>query len=187
MITARSLEVFAQLGLVEPIVDCGVHIWELVVAVDETLFDAAVAGQPGATYPFNIALSEAELEHVLGNDLAQHGAVVHGGTSLHQLTQGSGGVEATLVGGSGPTTVRARWLVGLDGFLGATRRAAGIDRRRLHSDREWAVFDATVQPWTSPVEAPPAYLDGPGAILTPLPNRRWRVYTRAASDTDAVA
>ena len=44
MITARSLEVFAQLGLVEPIVDCGVHIWELVVAVDETLFDAAVAG-----------------------------------------------------------------------------------------------------------------------------------------------
>ncbi|MEM8621383.1 MAG: FAD-dependent monooxygenase [Actinomycetota bacterium] len=187
VITARSLEILDQLGLVDPIVDRGVHIREIVVAVDGTLLDAADAGQPGATYPYNVGLAEDELERVLRTDLARHGSVVYWGASLHQLTQGADGVEAVLVGERGPAMVRARWLVGCDGFHGATRHAAGIDRCRVHPDREWAVFDATVQPWTSPIEATYAYLDGPGAILTPLPDRRWRVYTRPAPDTDAVA
>lgn len=187
VITARTLEILDQFDVAAPIVSRAVPIRELIVSVDGALLSENDIGNPGAPYPFNVGLSEEHLEHALRTDLGQRGGVVHGGTTLRHVRQGVDDVEVTLDRRGASSTVHARWLVGCDGFHGATRNAAGIARRRLHPDRNWAVFDAAVEPWTSSVEATYGYLDGPGAVLTPLPDRRWRVYTRPAAGADVIA
>jgi hypothetical protein len=52
----------------------------------------------------------------------------------------------------------------------------------------WAVFDAATEPWSDAYDVTLVYLDFPPVILTPLPDRRWRVYLRPSSpDSDLVA
>ena len=45
--------------------------------------------------------------------------------------------------------VVVQWVVGCDGLHSAVREAAGIDYRGTAIDRQWAVFDATIDGWQS--------------------------------------
>ncbi len=185
VIHPRTLEIFEQLGVVDPILDRGVPQRETVVAADGELRDVIQIGEPGARYSFNIGLSEEVVEEVLEADLRARGGRVHRGCTLVSIDQRVDHCRAVVEHDGRAHEITARWVVGCDGFRGPTRAAAGIARARRRPDERWTVFDTSIDPWASSHEATYAYLDEPPVLLTSLPDNRWRVYTQPESD-DAV-
>lgn len=184
----RSLEIFEQLGIVEPLLKAGVkqrkaYLWAGGQRLGE--IDLSLCG---SRYPFNIGISEEVTEAILAGYLASHGGRVTRGTRLVDLEQDADGVRATVEHEGVRHAIRADWVVGCDGYHSAVRRLAGIEQDGHDIAEPWAVFDATVPGWAEGFEGNFGYLDDVPVVMTSLPGERWRVYLRPSSpDSDLVA
>jgi 2-polyprenyl-6-methoxyphenol hydroxylase-like FAD-dependent oxidoreductase len=184
----RSLEVFESLGIVDRFLDAGVpqrsarlHSKGEVVA--ELDFSAS-----GAQYPYNVGLSEEMTETFLGDYLNDRGGSVERATRLVGLQQGGASVVATLEHDGARAAVSAKWVVGCDGYHSVTREQAGIELQGHDIADLWAVFDVTLDGRSEDFETTLVYLEEAMVILTPLPGRRYRVYTRPRSaETNFIA
>jgi hypothetical protein len=68
------------------------------------------------------------------------------------------------------------------------RDVAGIAYAGSVPDEPWAVFDAGLAGWSAEWDLVQAFFDDPLVIITPLPGRRFRVYSRPQSrESDLVA
>jgi 2-polyprenyl-6-methoxyphenol hydroxylase-like FAD-dependent oxidoreductase len=184
----RSLEVFEALGFVDRVLAAGVpqraarlhSAGEVLVELDFSL--------SGAAYPYNVGLSEEATERFLTEYLEAAGGSVERSTRLLGMTQDADGVKATVERGGRTDEVRARWIVGCGGYHSPVREAVGIPLEGHDIADPWAVFDVTLGGRTDDFETILVYLEEPMVILTPLPGRRYRVYTRPRSeDADFVA
>ncbi len=179
----RSLEVFESLGLVDRFLDAGVpqraaRLHSAGEVVAELDFSAS-----GAPYPYNLGLSEEATEQFLGDYLRDRGGTVERGVRLVELQGGEDAAVATLEHDGTRTALSARWVVGCDGYHSVTRQAAGIAWNGHDIAEPWAVFDVTLAGRSEDFETTLVYLEETMVILTPLPGRRYRVYTRPSSPT----
>jgi 2-polyprenyl-6-methoxyphenol hydroxylase-like FAD-dependent oxidoreductase len=185
---ARSLEILEALGVEDRVLSEGVRTRGARFHSDGDVLGVLDFGASGGTYPFDIGLSEEVTERVLTELLEANGGAVTRSTSLVGLVPGDDAVTATLECDGQRRDVVARWVVGCDGLHSAVREAAGIDYPGTAIDRQWAVFDATIEGWQGDYDFVSVHLDVPPVILTPLPRQRWRAYVRPSSDTsDLVA
>jgi 2-polyprenyl-6-methoxyphenol hydroxylase-like FAD-dependent oxidoreductase len=184
----RSLEVFEALGIVERFIGAGVpqraarlhSAGEVVAELDFSL--------SGAPYPYNLGLSEEATERFLADYLEAAGGSVERSTRLLGMTQDAEGVTATVERGGAEEEIAARWIVGCGGYHSPVREAVGIAMEGHDIEDPWAVFDVSLAGRTEDFETTLVYLEQTMVILTPLPGRRFRVYTRPASaDADFVA
>jgi 2-polyprenyl-6-methoxyphenol hydroxylase-like FAD-dependent oxidoreductase len=128
----RTLEVFEDLGVLDRIAALGGPYPVLrTYAGDGSVTDDAVvqaqAATPAEPYGTPLMLPQFLTEAVLRARLLELGHRVEFGVALDGFTQDADGVTAHLVGGAGPATVRARWLVGTDGGRSTVRRLLGVD------------------------------------------------------------
>jgi 2-polyprenyl-6-methoxyphenol hydroxylase-like FAD-dependent oxidoreductase len=184
----RSLEVFEALGFVDRVLAAGVpqraarlhSAGKVLVELDFSL--------SGAPYPYNLGLSEEVTERFLTDCLEGAGGSVERSTRLLSMTQDAAGVTATVDRGGHEEEVRAAWIVGCGGYHSPVREAVGIPLEGHDIVDPWAVFDVTLDGRTEDFETTLVYLEDPMTILTPLPGRRFRVYTRPlGEDADFVA
>jgi len=184
----RSLEIFEALGIVDRFMDAGVpqraarlhSAGKVLVELDFSL--------SGAPYPYNVGLSEEATERFLTEYLEAVGGSVERSTKFLAMTQDADGVTATVERGGAEEQVRARWIVGCGGYHSPVREALGIPLDGHDIEDPWAVFDITLAGRTEDFETTLVYLEQPMVILTPLPGRRFRVYTRpTGEDADFVA
>ncbi len=125
-ITARTLELFEDLGIVQDAVDAGTWLHGVSTFND---------GAPGpamdipAGLPFgSLSLAQYEVERILEACLARHGGKVHYGLTLAGFAQEADGVRAEITGPSGATqTVTSRFIVGCDGGRSTVRTMLGLD------------------------------------------------------------
>jgi len=184
----RSLEIFEQLGIVEPLLKAGVKQRKATLRAGGKMLGEIDLSLCGSRYPFNIGISEEVTEAILAGYLASQGGRVLRGTKLVGLAQDAGGVRATVEQGGVRREIKADWVVGCDGHHSAVRSFAGIEQDGHDIAEPWAVFDAGVPGWTEGFEGNFCYLDDVPVILTALPDQRWRVYLRPSSpDSDLVA
>jgi 2-polyprenyl-6-methoxyphenol hydroxylase-like FAD-dependent oxidoreductase len=149
----RSMEVFHDLGVIEPVLESGrFHLRSRTYQGREVLreWDMHEGRQPTEERPYasTLLIPQFRVEQILRDALPQP---VEYGTPLTSFTQDDSGVTA-VVGGE---TVRAKYLVGCDGgksfvrkelgvsFVGETRedqrmlvgdvRVSGLDREHWHS------------------------------------------------------
>jgi hypothetical protein len=107
---------------------------------------------------------------------------------LVDLQEGEDGLVATIDHAGKTEKISVRWVVGCDGLHSITRTLGRIEVTGHDLVEPWAVFDATLAPWSDSYEANYAYLDEIPVILTALPGRRWRVYLRpSSSESDLLA
>jgi 2-polyprenyl-6-methoxyphenol hydroxylase-like FAD-dependent oxidoreductase len=180
----RSLEVFEALGIVDRFLAAGVpqraarlhSAGEVLVELDFSL--------SGAGYAYNLGLSEEDTERFLTEFLEAAGGSVERSTTLLRVSQDAGGVTATVERGGREEEVRCRWIVGCGGFHSPVRDAIGVELEGHDIADPWAVFDVTLGGRTEDFETTLVYLDRPMTILTPLPGRRFRVYTRPQGEDD---
>jgi len=178
----RSLEIFEALGIVDRFMAAGApqraarlhSAGEVLVELDFSL--------SGAPYAYNLGLSEEDTERFLAEYLEAAGDSVERSTRLVGLTQDAEGVTATVGRGGREDEIRAAWVVGCGGYHSPVREALGIPLEGHDIADPWAVFDVTLAGREDDFETTLVYLEETMVILTPLPGRRFRAYTRPKDD-----
>jgi 2-polyprenyl-6-methoxyphenol hydroxylase-like FAD-dependent oxidoreductase len=184
----RSLEVFEAMGLVDRFLEAGCKQRTIKIHSRGQVLGMMDLSTCGSSYGFNLGLSEEVTESILTDHLHQQGGEVNRSCRLTGLTPHPAGVLAEIERDGDRYQVDATWVVGCDGLHSKTRELSGIGFEGHDIDKPWAVFDATLQGWTETFESTFVYLDTFVVILTALPGRRWRVYTRPGSpESDFVA
>jgi 2-polyprenyl-6-methoxyphenol hydroxylase-like FAD-dependent oxidoreductase len=184
----RTLEVFESLGIVQTLLETGVKQYMARIHSAGSVLGDIDLSLSGSRYGFNVGISEEVTETILNNYLEQQGGQVVRGAKFITAEEHADGVTATIERNGAQEQLRVNWLVGCGGAHSVTRKLAGIELIGHDTPEPWAVFDATVPTWPYSYECIYGYLDEPLTILTSLPNKRWRVYSRPTGpDSDLVA
>ena len=129
-VQARTLEIYAHLGIVERALDLGkratgANIW--VQGRRAARIPLGDIGRDLSPYPFLLILGQDDNERLLGDALRIQGGAVQWNTELVGLTHEANQVRATLMQPDGTTAeVRAAWVAGCDGAHSAVRDLSGI-------------------------------------------------------------
>jgi 2-polyprenyl-6-methoxyphenol hydroxylase-like FAD-dependent oxidoreductase len=132
-IQPRTLEIFDDLGVIEPVLASGAPYPKFRIHVGRFSFRAGSLGsskQPteSVPYPNLLMVPQFRTEEILRQRLCAFGVKVEFDTSLTSFTQDNDGVHATFSTGE---SVRADFLVGCDGGHSTVRKALGL---RLEGD-----------------------------------------------------
>ena len=187
VVHARSMEIFEALGLAHHFLERGARTRAARFRSGGEVLGELNFAEADGRYSFDIGISEEVTESVLTNYLEAHGGAVTRSTRLVGLQPVSGGVVAALERHGEQEEVEVSWVVGCDGLRSTVREQAGIDFPGAEAEAPWAVFDATLEGWDEGYDMVFPHLDVPPVILTPLPDRRWRVYLRPTADTSDLA
>src|SRR5882724_3310732 len=129
-VQARTLEIYAQLGIVDAALalgkrGTGANIWAQGRRMARVpLGEAGAAVTP---YPFILILGQDDNERIMGDRLRELGLSVQWNTELVGLAQQPDGVTATLKHPDGTSrNIRAGWVAGCDGARSAVRELSGI-------------------------------------------------------------
>ena len=129
-VQARSLEIYAQLGIVDRALELGTpgdgaNLW----ARGRKLARVPL-GQTGKNltpYPYILILGQDDNERIMGEKLRESGLSVQWNTELTSLEQHPTHLAATLRHADGTTrTLTAAWVAGCDGARSAVRELNGI-------------------------------------------------------------
>jgi len=185
VVKARSIEIFAGMGLAERFLATG----RVIAAIDlfsdaEPVASVALDGLD-SPYPFDLCIPEEQTERILTERLEQLGGRVERGVELVDLEQHPHKVRARLcVQGGGEHTVDARWVVGTDGLHSAVREAVGDPFEGHAYAHRWGVIDAHVAGWARPHDHAAVQITPPIVIAFPLRDGRFRFTFRPTSEHD---
>jgi 2-polyprenyl-6-methoxyphenol hydroxylase-like FAD-dependent oxidoreductase len=129
-VQARTMEIYAQLGIVDRALALGKrgsggNIWadgqrRARVALSD-------AGDQVTPYPFVLILGQDDNERIMGDNLRAIGGSVQWNTELVSLMQQADSVSALLKTPNGtPRKISAAWVAGCDGARSTVREACGI-------------------------------------------------------------
>jgi 2-polyprenyl-6-methoxyphenol hydroxylase-like FAD-dependent oxidoreductase len=130
-VQARTLEIYAQLGIVEQALELGkrgtgANIW----ANGRRMANVPLieAGQGATPYPFILVLGQDDNERLMGERLRAQGLGVTWNTELVGLAESAAHMTAQLKGADGSVReVTAAWVAGCDGAHSAVRHLSGIE------------------------------------------------------------
>jgi 2-polyprenyl-6-methoxyphenol hydroxylase-like FAD-dependent oxidoreductase len=171
-VTARTLEVFDDIGIADAAIDAGVWLTGI-----ETWQDGAPAGGmqlsllPGVPYGA-LSLAQFDTERLLETALQRHGGHVRYGWTLEAFSEANDDIEALLRGPQGETqTLRCQWLVGCDGARSTVRAQLNLPYEGARYPQTFALADVDVE-WALP--------------RGPMYRFNWSDATRAVSSLAAV-
>ncbi len=179
-VQARTLEIYARLGIAERALELGRRASGANMWVNGRRVARVPLGDIGrdlSPYPFLLILGQDDNERLLGDALRAHGVDVQWNWELVALAQDAGRVSATLKHPDGSTRlVTARWVAGCDGAHSVVRRLCGIDFPGAPYEHVFFIADTEV---TGPMVADElnVYLWRDGFhLLFPMRGRdHWRV------------
>ena len=128
-VQARTLEIYAQLGIVEHALELGkvangANIW--AEGRHKGRIPLGDAGRHVTPYPYILILGQDDNERLLGEHLRTLGADVRWSTELTALVEQGDHVVTTLATSGGAETLRARFVAGCDGAHSAVRHLTNI-------------------------------------------------------------
>ena len=129
-VQARTLEIYAQLGIVSQAIDLGkratgANMW--AAGRRTARVPLGDIGRDLSPYPFLLILGQDDNERLLGEELQRSGISIEWSTELVGLTQGAGQVTAKLKQPDGSVKdITAAWVGGCDGARSAVRELSAI-------------------------------------------------------------
>jgi 2-polyprenyl-6-methoxyphenol hydroxylase-like FAD-dependent oxidoreductase len=130
-VQARTLEIYARLGIAEQALELGTRALGANMWVGGRRAARVPLGDIGrdlSPYPFLLILGQDDNERLLGDNLRTLGVEPRWNTELVALEQSETHVSATLKQPDGSLqAVRAAWAAGCDGAHSAVRRLSGIE------------------------------------------------------------
>lgn len=179
-VTPRTLEMMEDLGPARDLIDAGLWLTGMRLAVTGAPVRDIPVGYPELPYS-TLGVPQYTTEAVLVRHLTAAGGAVERGVTLSGFTQDAEGVTATLDTPAGPRTARHDYLVGCDGAHSTVRRALGLGFEGDAFPMDFMLGDVAID-WDLPrgmtfraitprENAPPDFL-----VAIPLPERgRYRV------------
>ena len=148
---ARTLEIYAQLGLAEKAVAEGAIAGKVrFLAAGEIRGEADLSdiGQGLSPYPYVLVLEQSKNEQLLYEFLQNQGKDVLWQTELESFTQNETSVMAHVKhAGGGAQMIEAKYLVGCDGPKSPVRHGLGLTYEGSTFERMFYVADAQID-WT---------------------------------------
>jgi len=129
-VQARTLEIYAKLGIVDRALELGkigtgANAWARGRRMARV--PLGEAGKAITPYPYILILGQDDNEHIMGDRLRDQGLSVQWNTELTALDQQSGQVTASLKQPDGSIRkITAAWVAGCDGARSAVRELNGI-------------------------------------------------------------
>lgn len=182
-IHARTLEIFADLGMIDTFLHEGQQVDILALRTryaDRLRLDFSRLKH--TPYPFMLDLPQYRTEHILMKKLEDSGIPIERGVQLIEMHQDKEFVEVRLRSEDGrEETVRTSWLIGADGAKSTVRTLAGIEfLGEVYADN-WVLCDANIR-WPLPRNEMTFSGDRNGIFgVFPLPgeNRYRMAYTQS--------
>ena len=129
-VQARTLEIYAHLGIVDRALELGKRGTGANVWADgrkTARLPLGDAGRSVTPYPYILILGQDDNERIMGERLNRSGLTVQWNTELKALTQHADHARATLANTDGTTReISAAWVAGCDGAHSAVRESNGI-------------------------------------------------------------
>ncbi|HSV21301.1 MAG TPA: FAD-dependent monooxygenase [Casimicrobiaceae bacterium] len=147
-VQARTLEIYAHLGIVARALDlgriaAGANVW----ADGRRLARVSLgdAGEGVTPYPYILILGQDDNERIMGDRLREQGVTVQWNTELVACTSHADHVAITCKEADGTTrTSTAAWIAGCDGAHSAVRTQSGIGFPGAAYEHVFFVADAEV-------------------------------------------
>jgi 4,5-epoxidase len=140
---ARGAEVLDRLGALGDLPERSISALTITVHVGGRPMSTVRFGDAGLrTARPALLVSQAAVEGVLRDRLAELGGVIEWGADVVGVTQDAPGVTARLAGGD---TIRAPWLVGCDGAHSLVRKQVGIGFPGAPVADTWLLADVHVE------------------------------------------
>ncbi|MFO0741827.1 MAG: FAD-dependent monooxygenase [Labilithrix sp.] len=182
---ARTLEIAADLGIADALLERGVKLagaslWSKQDPIATVDFAGA-----DTHYPFVLSISQAETESVLIDLVAKHGGKVERKRKLVRVREEHDGVVADLanLADESTETVRAKWLIGCDGAHSIVRKSIGATFEGHPYEDVFVLADVKVS-WDVPRDRVTTFFADDGiAACFPMKDDRWRVIIAVPADT----
>lgn len=144
---ARSIEIYDQLGLTEPVLAQATRATSVNPGYGHTVFGAVPLTELGRTvtpYPGVFILEQSRNEQILTDAFLTLGGTILWEHALVSVEGGNDGTPVTVTGDGpdGPVTLRAPWLIAADGASSTVRKARGIPFEGSTSPLSYFVTDA---------------------------------------------
>jgi 2-polyprenyl-6-methoxyphenol hydroxylase-like FAD-dependent oxidoreductase len=179
---ARTLEVFDNMGIIDPILATGVKRDGVNVYKDgKTLLRMDfhfLTGDDTIPYPYGLTLPQSATEELLVEYLHSLGGTVDRLREIVDISQDAQGVVATIKDGQTGSCeqVRASWLIGCDGSHSMVRQLAELEFEGSTYQEEYLLADVDLDWERSPHEVYVwIHSDGQFAAMA-LPENRWRLF-----------
>lgn len=129
-VQARTLEIYAQMGITEQALALGAHATGANLWANGKWAARIPIGDIGtgmSPFPFILTLGQDDNERIMGAKLSEHGVAVQWNTELVAFEQQAAHVDVTLKQADGRTrSIRAAWMAGCDGSRSPVREMSGI-------------------------------------------------------------
>lgn len=186
---ARTLEIAADLGVADQLVERGVKLHGATLwSKTEELASVDFAGLE-TPYPYVLSVSQAETEGVLTRLVESRGGAVERRVKLVRLREEDGAVIADLVNLKTEATeaVRARWLVGCDGAHSIVRKSIGATFEGHRYEDTFVLADVKIGWEVTPDRVSTFFAEDGLVACFPMLGGRWRIVATAPADVTAGA
>lgn len=160
-VQARTLEIYEQVGLAEPLIAQGAVAERARLVVGGEVrgeIEFAEIGRGMSPYPYVLIVEQGRHEKLLHDFIRANGREVRWRTRLEDFTQDESGVRARIFGAEGEEEiVEAKFLVGCDGAKSPVRHALGLEFEGSTSGRMFYVADVRID-WQFPHDALTVFL-----------------------------
>jgi len=185
----QSLKLLDEMGLAAPVVEQGLKIGTMAFYDRDSRRAEVRLSEPGGTFPFLLTLPQASFEGILEQRLRAAGIRVEWNHRFADCREEGEQVAVTVEELGGTATgyivphwetvvksqvaVRARFLVGADGFGSRVRQRLGIEHNSAAGPAFFAIYEfETDEPGETEVKV--ALDDATSNVLWPLPGNRYR-------------
>jgi 2-polyprenyl-6-methoxyphenol hydroxylase-like FAD-dependent oxidoreductase len=189
LVHASTLELLAELGVGDELVEAGREIHRIVMADRaRVLARVDLTGIP-SKYPFALSVPQCTTEEILLRRLASLGGSVRRDHQVHSLREDGDGYLVTgtveTASGSVPIEIKARYVVGADGSHSAVRSAIGLDFPGETYPSQFVLADVelTSQPCADDEAAINMSADGV-TVIGRLPSGNYRIISTVDSESD---
>jgi 2-polyprenyl-6-methoxyphenol hydroxylase-like FAD-dependent oxidoreductase len=145
---ARTLELYAQLGLAEAVVAGGIpmdHIAVRTRGVERAKVAIGAGGEGISPFPYVLTYPQDDHERLLEKALLAAGVAIERGVQVVGLDQTSTSVHVRLDSASGAERTHVDYLCGCDGAGSRVRHALGLDFAGGTYEQTFYVTDAMVE------------------------------------------
>ena len=176
-IQARTLEVFDDMGVVEPIISRGATVYGATFLQGERTLATVKLGlerrkRPDQPYRGIVVLNQARVEETLRERLGTLGGVVERSRELAGFYETADGVVATVSNTATAQTeeIHAAYLVGCDGAHSYVRKALGLTFEGSAYPEHFVLGDVEAEGGDLPLDTTLAWLHEDGMLVSfPFP------------------
>jgi 2-polyprenyl-6-methoxyphenol hydroxylase-like FAD-dependent oxidoreductase len=160
-VQARTLEIYDQIGLADPLIELGAIASKARMFVDGKQRGEINFGEIGrglSPYPYVLIVEQGKHERLLYDYIRSNGKDVLWQTELLSFRQDDSGLTAEISSRSGSSeTVNAKYLVGCDGAKSIVRHSLGLTFGGSTFERTFYVADVDID-WQHPHDALQVFL-----------------------------